>query len=110
MGLFRSVYDQPTSGSDLLNDPDPTGIAQHQYVSYPDQYTGSTSGELRATHLTTSGPHQQELILTVRARDMMARYGGYDQVDLGTLRLGTQSTVPEPVFAYGPVTHDHTRQ
>ena len=110
MGLFRSVYDQPRSGSDLLNDPDPTGIAQHQYVSYPEQYTGSTSGELRATHLTTNGPRQQELILTVRARDMMARYGGYDQVDLGTLRLGTQSTAPEPVFAYGPVTQDHTRQ
>src|SRR6516162_11586813 len=61
MGLFRSVYDQPRSGSDLLNDPDPTGIAQHQYVSYPEQYTGSTSGELRATHLTTNGPRQQEL-------------------------------------------------
>jgi iron complex outermembrane recepter protein len=109
-GIFRSVFDQPTSGSDLLNDPDPAGIAQHQYVSYPDQYTGSTSGELRATRLTTSGPRQHELILTLRARDVMARYGGDDEVDLGTLRLGTQSTVPEPVFSYGPVTHDHTRQ
>jgi iron complex outermembrane receptor protein len=109
-GVFRSVFDQPTSGSDLLNDPDSAGIAQHQYVSYPDQYTGSTSGELRATQLTTSGPRQHELILTLRARDVTARYGGYDQVDLGTLRLGTQSTVPEPVFSYGPVTEDHTRQ
>jgi iron complex outermembrane receptor protein len=109
-GLFRSVDDEPTAGSDLLYDPDPAGIAQHQYVSYPDQYTGSTSGELRATHLTTSGPRQHEIILTLRARDVMARYGGYDQVDLGTQRLGTQSTAPEPVFTYGPVTHDHTRQ
>jgi iron complex outermembrane receptor protein len=109
-GIFRSVFEQPTSGSDLLNDPDPAGIAQHQYVSYPDQYTGSTSGELRATHVTTSGPRQHELILTLRARDVMARYGGDDVVDLGSLRLGTQSTAPEPAFSYGPVTHDHTRQ
>ena len=109
-GIFRSVFDQPTSGSDLLYDPDPAGIAQHQYVSYPDQYTGSTSGELRATHLTTSGPRQHELILTARVRDVTQRYGGYDQVDLGTLRIGTQSTVAEPAFSYGPVTHDQIRQ
>ena len=108
--LFRSVYDQPTSGSDLLYDPDSAGIAQHQYVSYPDQFTGSTSGELRATHLTTDGPRQHELILTLRARDVTARYGGYDQVDLGTVVLGTRPAVPEPTFTYGPLTHDHTRQ
>jgi iron complex outermembrane receptor protein len=109
-GLFRSVYDEPNSGSDLLYDPDAAGIAQHQYVSYPDQFAGSTSGELRASHLMTSGSRQHELILTLRARDVTARYGGYDEVDLGTVRLGTQPAVPEPVFTYGPPTHDHTRQ
>jgi iron complex outermembrane recepter protein len=109
-GLFRSVYDQPNSGSDLLYDPDAAGIAQHQYVSYPDQFTGSTSGELRASHLTTSGSRQHEFILTLRARDVTARYGGYDEVDLGTVRLGTQPEVPQPVFTYGPPTRDHTRQ
>ena len=109
-GLLRSVYDQPSSGSDLLYDPDPAGIAQHQYVSYPDQYTDSTSGELRATRLTTSGPRQHELILTLRARDVTARYGGYDQVDFGTVLIGTRPEIPQPVFTYGPLTHDHTRQ
>src|SRR6516162_4892818 len=54
-GLFRSVYDQPTQGSDLLYDPDPTTrIATHQYISYSDQYTASTSGELRATRRVDS--------------------------------------------------------
>ena len=106
-GLFRSIYDQPNAGSDLLYDPNSAGIAQHQYVSYPDQFTGSTSGELRATHLTTSGPRQYELMLTLRARDVTARYGGYDQVDLGTVLLGTRPAVAEPAFTYGPLTHDH---
>lgn len=108
--FLRSVFDQPNAGSDLLYDPDAAGIAQHQYVSYPDQYTGSTSGELRATHLTTSGPRQHELILTLRARDVTARYGGYDQVDFGTVPIGTRPAIPEPIFTYGPLTHDHTRQ
>jgi iron complex outermembrane recepter protein len=108
--LFKSIFDQPTSGSDLLYDPDPARIAEHQYVSYPDQYTGSTSGELRATHLSGGGPRRYELILTLRARDVTARYGGYDQVDLGTVLLGTRPTIAEPAFTYGPVTHDHTRQ
>jgi len=109
-GVFRSIYDQPNSGSDLLYDPDTAGIAQHQYVSYPDQFTGSTSGELRATHSTTSGPREHEVIFTLRARDVTARYGGYDQVDLGMELLGTRPTVAEPRFAYGPLSHDHIRQ
>jgi iron complex outermembrane recepter protein len=108
-GLFRSVYDQPNAGSDLLLDPK-DGIATRQYVSYADQFIGSTSGELRATHLTLSGPREHELILTLRVRDVTARYGSYDQVDLGTVQLGTRPTVPEPTFTYGPLTHDHTRQ
>jgi iron complex outermembrane receptor protein len=109
-GVFRSVYDQPNAGSDLLLDPNAAGIAQHQYVSYADQFSGSTSGELRATHLTTSGRRQHEIILTLRARDVTARYGSDDQVDLGTTLLGTRPDVPEPAFTYGPPTHDHTRQ
>ena len=109
-GLFRSVYDQPNAGSDLLLDPNAAGIAQHQYVSYADQFSGSTSGELRATHLTNAGPRQHELIFTLRARDVTARYGSDSEVDLGTVLLGTRPDVPEPAFTYGPPTHDHTRQ
>ena len=109
-GLFRSVYDQPNAGSDLLLDPNTAGIAQHQYVSYADQFTGSTSGELRASHLTSAGTRQHELIFTLRARDVSARYGSDDEVDLGTVLLGTRPQVPEPAFTYGPPTHDQTRQ
>ncbi|HYM44526.1 MAG TPA: hypothetical protein VET46_17365, partial [Steroidobacteraceae bacterium] len=109
-GVFRSIYDEPRSGSDLLSDPGPAATAPQQYVSYPDQFTGSTSGELRATHLTTSGPRQWELTLTLRARDVTARYGGYDQVPLPDAVLGIQSVVPEPRFTYGPPTHDHIEQ
>ena len=109
-GIFRSEYDQPNAGSDLLLDPNAAGLAQHQYVSYADQFSGSTSGELRASHLTSDGPRQHELIFTLRARDVTARYGSYDEVDLGTVLLGTRPEVPQPTFTYGPPTHDHTRQ
>jgi iron complex outermembrane recepter protein len=109
-GLFRSVYDQPNNGSDLLLDPNPAGLAQHQYVSYADQFAGSTSGELRASYLTSGSARQHELIFTLRARDVIARYGSDDEVPLGTALLGTRPEVPEPAFTYGPPTHDHTRQ
>lgn len=108
--LFRSIYDQPNAGSDLLLDPNAAGIATHQYVSYADQFTGATSGELRATHLTTSESRQHELMFTLRTRDVTARYGSYEQVDLGAVLLGTRPEVPEPAFTYGPLTHDHTGQ
>ena len=109
-GVFRSIYDQPNSGSDLLFDPSLAGVAQQQYVSYPDQLTASTSGELRATHLTTNGPRQAELIFTLRARNVTARYGGDDAEPLPDAVVGIQSLVPEPVFSYGPPTHDHIEQ
>jgi iron complex outermembrane receptor protein len=109
-GLFRSVYDLPNSGQDLMYDPNPAGIATHRFVSYPDQPTASTSGELRGTRLKEDGPRQHEIVLTLRARDVTARYGGYDEVDLGTLQLGTRTTAPKPEFTYGPTTSDHTQQ
>jgi iron complex outermembrane receptor protein len=109
-GVFRSIYDQPNSGQDLLYNPNPAGIATQQFVAYPDQQTASTSGELRITHLTEDGPRQHEVILTVRARDVTASYGGYDEVDLGSLQLGTQTAVPAPVFTFGPTTSDHIEQ
>jgi iron complex outermembrane receptor protein len=109
-GVFRSEWDQPYSGTDLMNDPNPAGLASHQYVAYPDQPTASTSGELRATHLTPDGPRQHAIIFTLRARDVEARYGGYDEVDLGSLEIGTQTTLPAPQFTLGPTTGDHTTQ
>jgi iron complex outermembrane recepter protein len=109
-GVFRSEYDTPRSGTDLMNDPNSQGLAEHEYISYPDQPTGSTSGELRATHLSADGPRQHELIFTLRARDVEARSGGYDEVDLGPQQLGTRTTVPEPLFTYGPTSSDHIEQ
>jgi iron complex outermembrane receptor protein len=109
-GVFRSIYDQPNSGQDLLYNPNPAGIATEQFVAYPDQQTASTSGELRATRLIEEAPRQHEIIFTLRARDVTASYGGYDEVDLGSVQLGTQSTVPAPVFTFGPTTSDHIQQ
>lgn len=109
-GVFRSVDDQPNSGSDLLFDPGPGGMAVQQYVSYPEQLTDSTSGELRATHLTTTASRQTELIFTLRARDVTARYGGSDPVGLPDAVLGIPSVVPEPAFSYGALTRDHIEQ
>ena len=109
-GIFRSEINQPYSGSDLLNDPSPAGLAQDTYIGYPDQRTSSRSGELRLTHAFTHGAQINSLLLTLRARSITAYYGGYDQVDLGTAILGTVTPVAEPKFSYTVRTLDETSQ
>jgi iron complex outermembrane recepter protein len=109
-GVFRSVFDQPYSGSDLLNDPSPAGRASDTYIGYPDQRTSSTSGELRLTHAFTHGAQINSVLFTLRARSVTAYYGGYDQVDLGTAILGTVTPAPEPKFTYTARTVDDISQ
>lgn len=108
-GLFRSIADSPESFADLYVNTQPTGQAEHLLVSSPDQYTASSSGEVRLTgHLQGEGWYQK-LVLIARGRDEHARYGGAAVVDAGPANIGGGVQVPEPQFVYGALTDDHTR-
>jgi len=108
-GLFRSIADNPVSFADLYVNTEPSGQADHLLVSSPDQYTASTSGEVRLTgHLLEDGWYQN-LVLMVRGRDEHARYGGADVVDAGAASIGGGLQLSEPQFVYGALTDDHTR-
>jgi iron complex outermembrane recepter protein len=111
-GIFRSVYAEPYSGSDLLYDPQPaSGLStSHLFVQYPSQETASTSGELRLTGTLERGSTRHELLFSLRARDVNAWYGGYDQIDLPNEIPGTRIDVPRPTFSFSPLTADHTVQ
>lgn len=108
-GLFRSTGDSPESFADLYVNTQPSGLADHVVVSSPDQYTASTSGEVRLTGQLRKDRWSQNLVLMVRGRDEHARYGGADVVDIGPANIGGGVQVPEPQFIYGAVTDDHTR-
>lgn len=108
-GVFRSTADNPLSFADLYTDIQRDGRAEHLVAAYPDQSTSSTSGELRLTGQWSAGNWHHELILLARDRDVLARYGGEDVVDLGPDNISAEPQVPEPRFTYSPRTRDRTK-
>ena len=107
-GIFRSVADNPLTFSDLYNAVQPNGQAEHLLVGYPDQTTASTSGEARLTGRFQTGAWHQEVILLARGRDVLARYGGDDVVDVGPANILDVQQAPPPVFTYSGRTNDRT--
>jgi iron complex outermembrane receptor protein len=108
-GLFRSISDNPVSFSDLYVNTRRNGLSDHLLIAYPDQYVGSTSGEVRITGRFSLDSWIHHIVLLVRGRDTLARYGGADTVDVGTALVGQGITVPEPDFQYSGRVSDRTR-
>lgn len=108
-GVFRSIADNPVSFADLYTAIDPNGRSDHLVVGFPDQRSSSTSGEARLTGRWRAGDWRHEVILLARGRDILARYGGEDVVDVGQTFIGSAVQVPEPTFTYSARTDDRTR-
>jgi iron complex outermembrane receptor protein len=107
-GLFRSAADNPVSFADLYTDIQPNGRSEHLLVGYPDQSAFSTSGEVRLRGRFRAGNWYHELIFLTRGRDVLARYGGEDVVDVGPAIIGGSLQVPEPDFTYSTRTNDRS--
>jgi iron complex outermembrane recepter protein len=109
-GLFRSIADTPVSFADFYTGVQHNGAAaEHLLVGYPDQISSSTSGEIRLKGRLAVGDWHHDLILLARGRDILARYGGDDLVDVGPAAIGSGAQVPEPDFAYSARTVDRTQ-
>jgi iron complex outermembrane receptor protein len=107
-GVFRSISDNPLSFADLYTDVRPNGQSEHLVAAFRDQNSASTSGEVRLTGRFEAGSWHHELILMARGRDVLARYGGEDVVDVGPAVIGAGLQAPEPAFAYSMRTNDRT--
>jgi iron complex outermembrane receptor protein len=108
-GIFHSVSDNPVSFADLYTAVQPDGQSEHTVVGYPDQSAASTSGEVRLTGRLRAGEWRHELIFLARGRDVLARYGGEDAVDVGPAMIGAGLQVPQPNFSYSGRTRDRTQ-
>jgi iron complex outermembrane recepter protein len=102
-GVFRSVSNTPASYADLYIDAQPTGSADHQIVSFPDQRSESTSGEARLTGIFPKGSWQHTVVFAVRGRNVEALYNGADVIDFGSSVVGQTDALPRPNFIYGPI-------
>jgi iron complex outermembrane recepter protein len=107
-GVFHSVADNPVSFADVYTAVQPSGQSEHLVLGYPDQSAASTSGEVRLTGRFRAGGWRHELIFLARGRDVLARYGGEDTVDLGAAMIDTGLQAPEPTFTYSARTRDRT--
>jgi iron complex outermembrane receptor protein len=107
-GVFRSIADTPVSYADLYLNTRPDGAAEQVVVGNPDQRTSSTSGESRLTGHFGTGAWRQDIVVLARGRDTLALYGGSDVVDVGPALIDQGVQVPEPLFTYSALTHDHT--
>jgi len=108
-GIFRSISDNPVSFADLYSNVQPNGQSDHLAVGFPDQSASSTSGEVRLRGVFQAGAWRHELIFLARGRDVLARYGGDEAVDLGPAVIGSSLQVPEPTFTYSLRTNDRTK-
>ncbi|HEX4584048.1 MAG TPA: hypothetical protein VH183_04405 [Burkholderiaceae bacterium] len=108
-GVFRSEADNPVSYADLYVNTQPSGLADHVVVGNPDQRSASNSGEARLTGHFADGQRSNDVVLLVRGRDAVARYGGSDVIDAGPALIGQGVQVPQPTFVYTARTYDHTR-
>ena len=108
-GLFHAISDIPVSFADLYVNTDPTGLADHLLVGYPDQSVLSTSGEARLTGHFVNHNWNQDLIFIARGRDTISNYGGADVLNAGPAYIGQGVQVPEPDFEYSARTENHTK-
>ena len=96
------------SFTDLYTNIQPNGQSEHLVVGYPDQSAASTSGEVRLKGRFIAGDWHHELIFLARGRDVLARYGGDDVVDVGPANTGNNVQVPGPDFTYSARTNDRS--
>lgn len=109
-GIFHSSAQNPSSFADLYTLIEPNGLAEHVVIGYPNQSVTSFSGETRLTGRFSVGSWIQEFTVLARGRDSLARHGGGDEVDLGSVTIGVHRQLPEPDFAFSARTKDRTEQ
>lgn len=109
-GLFRSSFTQNDYASAWFSGVDQQGIGQRFVLSGKDQTFVSWSGEARVTRDFREGPRRHRLIVSMRGRNVDARYGGFDLAALGAGVIGVSDPEPEPIRSYSELTDDRVRQ
>lgn len=109
-GLFRTFFDDPLTGANLMLDLQPDGSARQLFIVDAPSRLASTSGELRLTRRLAEGPRLHAVHLSLRGRDRRKRFDGAALIDLGP--TGIDRPVPPlgPAFAFSEQSVDEVRQ
>jgi iron complex outermembrane receptor protein len=109
-GVFRSLFDDSRSFSNLLVDLMPDGSANQLIIADPPAKIASTSGELRLGYTRPDGPRLHQFLLSLRGRAGDRRFDGSDFIDLGPTTINGPVTAPRPDFRFTEQQQDQVRQ
>lgn len=109
-GVFRSISDSLRSYADLYENTSSEGVGEHSIVAEPNQYYGSTSGEIQLTGSFIKGAWRQKFDFGVRGRNVNAQYGGSETFDFGAGIAGQLQPLNPPDYHFGPTTADHIKE
>jgi iron complex outermembrane receptor protein len=110
LGLFESVFAPEANFAELFTGIDAAGTANESVIAFPDSRFASRSGELRVSRAFEAGDRRHSVHLALRGRNQKRRYGGEDEIDVGSVPLGIGRAIPEPDFEFGAQSRDEVKQ
>jgi iron complex outermembrane recepter protein len=110
LGVFDSSYAPKREFGELFLDIQDDGNAHEVVFAFPDSRYASRSGELRVSRSFEEAARRHTLHFAFRGRNQQRRYGGEDEIDIGTVVLGEGRPIPRPDLSFGPQTHDEVKQ
>lgn len=100
-GVFHSQQKRFKNDVVFFRGTQPSGAATVDALRFPEAFSGSYSGEVRATGVFTSGAYRHTVHFGSRGRQTLRRFGGGQTVALGTGVVGVYNPHPEPAFTFG---------
>jgi iron complex outermembrane recepter protein len=110
VGLFESVVVSEEEFAELFSDIDAGRNANERVIASPRSRFASKSGELRLSRQFDTDTRRHTLQFAARGRLQKRRYGGEDEIDVGSVQLGVGRPVATPVFDFGEQSRDEVEQ
>ena len=110
LGAFRSSLHLKQGFFHLFLNQQADGSGERLLIADPPRQDRSLSGELRVTRSILDGPRLHVLHFSARKRDALREFGGSDFINYGIGKPGEKVDVPKPVFDFGELTRQKTRQ
>jgi iron complex outermembrane recepter protein len=108
-GVFRSLAYMPITYSPLLAGVGGSNTGDYSIAAFPQNSSGSTSGEVRLAKLFATGPLRSTVYLRLTGRDSSVESGGEGVVNVGPATT-TYSPYDRPVFPVSGTTDVQSHQ
>lgn len=109
-GLFHSQQERPRNHVVFYRNVRADGSATLDILRYPEHYSGSYSGEVRASGVYTTGDVRHTVHIGARGRDTTRRFGGGAIMSFGPAQVGVYQMHPAPNYTLGVLDEDLVRQ